>query len=755
MTKQKSTKRALLLSALSLLMCVSMLIGSTFAWFTDSVTTGSNIIKSGNLDIVLEYQKADGTWADAEGKILDWIKAPGAESEAILWEPGCTYKLPALRVRNNGNLALKYTIVVNGIVGDAKLLEAIEFTANDAAIETFKGELLTKDAASAPIVIKGHMKESAGNEYKDLTLNGISVAVCATQLTHENDSFGPDYDKDAAWDGTIPATMPETLVVDGQTQTVHIKDAAAFAYLSTLSANWADLYTDGNGKDYINYANGKGAQYYYSDQWTISLETDINLLNQPIDPVVVVLGQGTGNSKFEGNGHTISNINATSGLFADGNRCAYNDFTLANVTINNGKNNNAGALAAFNRSALNNINVINATVNGCKYVGGIVGTQYGSVTNCSVTNSTIIASNKTAGGLVGYAVATSTPASISGNKVENVKVTGTWNVGGMLGQAQNVNVDGNTVKNVTVTSTKELPADASANEVRCAEVAARSAFASTTIGANTVENVTLVKAISTADELASSLKTAASAGAGDSTFALTDDIDMSGSAWTPISVDGYHGAGVITIEGNGATIKGLDAPLFKGGFAGKSGIVIKNLTIADSSIVSTSGLGGGAFIDTADSMHVITLENCHLVNSTVSGERTGGLIGWCSGYAKLNDGPVKAYVTISNCSVVDSKIIAAGSAGAIAGHPGASDYTYTTIENCKVNNVDVISNDSGTWRTGAVVGTANNGHIVINNVTVKDVTLTQNGVTNSETVMYGRFVPSGTGTLVIDGVEIK
>ena len=70
MTKQKTTKRALLLSALSLLLCVSMLIGSTFAWFTDSVTTGSAVIQAGTLDIVLEYW--NGTqWEDAEGKLYE------------------------------------------------------------------------------------------------------------------------------------------------------------------------------------------------------------------------------------------------------------------------------------------------------------------------------------------------------------------------------------------------------------------------------------------------------------------------------------------------------------------------------------------------------------------------------------------------------------------------------------------------------------------------------------------------------------
>ena len=267
-----------------------------------------------------------------------------------------------------------------------------------------------------------------------------------------------------------------------------------------------------------------------------------------------------------------------------------------------------------------------------------------------------------------------------------------------------------------------------------------------------VEGVEVVKNV---EELTQTLTDAAAAGAGDSTVYLLGDIDLSNTTWTPISVDGYNGAGIITIEGNGATITGLTAPLFAGGFAGKSGIIIKNLTIADSNIVSTSGLGGGAFIDSADSMQVITLENCHLKNSTVTGERVGGLLGWCTGYANENDGPVKTYVTITNCSVVGCEIIGAGSAAGIAGHPGASDYTYTTIKNCSVKDTTVHSNDEGGWRVGAIVGTANNGHVVINNCTVENVAISQINKTAPEgqTNLFGRFVPGTTGTLVIDDVN--
>lgn len=205
MAKQKSTKRALLASGLALFMCISMFVGSTFAWFTDSVKTGVNTIQAGTLDIALEYSMDNGvTWENAEGKTLSFKAADNRTD--ILWEPGCTYELPAIRVRNNGNLALKYQLYINGTTGDAELLKAIDFTANDAVIDIFSGELLTKDAVSGKIVIKGHMKETAGNEYMGLTIEGIGITVYATQFTYEKDSEDEMYDKDATYTISVNST---------------------------------------------------------------------------------------------------------------------------------------------------------------------------------------------------------------------------------------------------------------------------------------------------------------------------------------------------------------------------------------------------------------------------------------------------------------------------------------------------------------------------------------------------------------------
>ena len=141
MTNGKSLKRALLSSAFSLIICVAMLIGTTFAWFTDTASTAVNKIRAGNLKVDLEMQKPDGSWVSAKGETLEFKKAADAPAdEKVLWEPGCTYELPKLRVINKGNLALKYTVEITGINGDAKLNEAIDWTIGGITLgNTFTG----------------------------------------------------------------------------------------------------------------------------------------------------------------------------------------------------------------------------------------------------------------------------------------------------------------------------------------------------------------------------------------------------------------------------------------------------------------------------------------------------------------------------------------------------------------------------------------------------------------------------------------
>ena len=197
MNSKKTTKHALMSSVVALLLCCAMLIGTTFAWFTDTASTAVNKIQAGTLDVALEmYDGAN--WVSAEGKTLQFkvngaIPASGTQ---ILWEPGCTYELPALRVVNKGNLALKYKVIITGINGDATLNDVIDWTIGTVALGT---EQYLAVGANNEFTIKGHMKESAGNEYQGLTIDGIGITVFATQYTHESDSYDNQYDKYAQY----------------------------------------------------------------------------------------------------------------------------------------------------------------------------------------------------------------------------------------------------------------------------------------------------------------------------------------------------------------------------------------------------------------------------------------------------------------------------------------------------------------------------------------------------------------------------
>ena len=117
MNNTKTTKRALLSSVMAMLICITMLIGTTFAWFTDSASMAVNKIQAGTLEV----QLLDAQGHSLEGQTLAWQKAAGHESDEVLWEPGCTYKLQPITIKNTGNLALKYKIVITGIQGDAEL----------------------------------------------------------------------------------------------------------------------------------------------------------------------------------------------------------------------------------------------------------------------------------------------------------------------------------------------------------------------------------------------------------------------------------------------------------------------------------------------------------------------------------------------------------------------------------------------------------------------------------------------------------
>jgi hypothetical protein len=547
------------------------------------------------------------------------------------------------------------------------------------------------------------------------TIN-LGINLFATQQTAESDSFDNQYDKDAPyslWNGVVPTEMPASLVVDGATQTVHVKDAAAFAYLSTLSAKWAEFYTDGNGREWINYANGAGADYYYSNKWTVSLEADIDLGNYPIAPVDIKLGEATDASAFNGNGHIIRNINATTGLFADGTRATFSNFTLENVKATR------GALIGSARNGITNVTVKNATISGTDYVGGLVGSAYSSVTGCKVIDSSITATGKEAGAMIGY-IETSTTATVAYNTVNNVNVYAGNRAAGLVAQVNdNVKVYNNIIDIVTVgaadTTTYQpgavvsnaiAPENVYDNTVTNANVATKAA--------NATDNVTLNSAI---------------ADGADTIFLGSGEYVIPDSAQGKTLTIVGNGDTVVASQDDGAAEGDCDYS-FKG-----STVTFENVTIT----TSTTYFPGYAYMkgiyNNCTINGVWTLyDNSEFNNCTFN--VTGDVYNvWTWG---------AAVATFNNCTFNnDGKAILVYGGG----------NTKLTVNGCTFNDNGGLTSKKAAIEVGSGYGSS--FELIINDTVVNGYEINDEGI-NTGTTLWGNKNSMGTDKLkvVVDGVDV-
>ena len=259
MNNKKATKRALLTSIMALVMCVVMLVGTTFAWFTDTASTGVNKIQAGNLDIELQMKDNNGKWVNAEGKILPFLvegKIP-ADGTQILWEPGCTYYVPEVRVLNKGNLAVKFEYVPEALGVTGKLAEVLEpvfktpvdSDGNDIDIEL---DILKPGEASPAWSFGYHMDENAGNEYQNATATGMCVTVLATQASYEKDSFDDQYDKDAEYPISVTTGDELQAIVSNATAPVNIVLTNSITTNNFVIPADKDVTLDLNGRTVTN-----------------------------------------------------------------------------------------------------------------------------------------------------------------------------------------------------------------------------------------------------------------------------------------------------------------------------------------------------------------------------------------------------------------------------------------------------------------------------------------------------------------------
>ena len=223
MKRKNMTRKALCTSILSLLLCVSMLVGTTFAWFTDSVESGINKIAAGNLDVELYHTNTK----DTNEKVSDATKLFD-EVDPKLWEPGAM-AYENLTVKNEGSLALKYQLAIN--FANATATPAGKTLADVLKVAVIPGgfngtreeaQQLAYNYSLSTFALQGKLEAEKSDVYgiviywepsandNDYNMNNgqttvlsidLGVKLTATQLTSENDSFGPDYDVET----TLPA----------------------------------------------------------------------------------------------------------------------------------------------------------------------------------------------------------------------------------------------------------------------------------------------------------------------------------------------------------------------------------------------------------------------------------------------------------------------------------------------------------------------------------------------------------------------
>ena len=390
MNTKKATKRALLTSVMALVMCVVMLVGTTFAWFTDTASTGVNKIQAGNLKVDI----VDESGNSLDGKTLNFKDFNGKTD--ILWEPGATFFTQGFKIANEGNLALKYKVVVSGITGDTGLLKVMKFDVVSAMTKTGSevdfaanpGQLLppTSDTPSVSdtYYLRGHMDESAGNEYKNMTLTGISVTVYATQLASEFDSFNNTYDENAdysadVWNGKIATADELAAATSGTTVTI---DSGELLAALVQSVN------DGN------------ASY---EGYTIKLTKNLDLNGIEWTPIGT---KGTSNvfkGTFDGNGATISNLKISGGsyvaLFGETSGATIKDLTVTGEVSGEDV---AGIVAKATGTTITNcVSKVNVTATAGK-AAGISASFGGTITKCENRGTVATAAAQPAGGLVAW-----------------------------------------------------------------------------------------------------------------------------------------------------------------------------------------------------------------------------------------------------------------------------------------------------------------------------------------------------------------
>ena len=446
--KTQNTRRAFLMSIVSLLLCFTMMLGTTLAWFTDSVTVSDNRIVAGNLDVELYYKNGTMTDFDNVANAAANKMFVDKNGNDILWEPGVV-AYTNFEIRNVGNLALKYaldtvitdetTTVVDGVTYSLKdvikvavlLDETVNSRDEAIAKAVAEGKTIADIATDGKLLPEGDTDACAvvlywapnadevDNKYNlnndrqgdDALDIEFDIKLFATQYTHENDSFNDQYDSGAMWVGGVStewyfddpdATEFTINSAEELAGLAAIVNGTASSNVVTFAANTATTIKD----------DFKGK--------TIKLAADIDLNDRLWTPI----GDSEENvfrGNFDGQGHTVYNLKVDT-------------YGWAGLIGHAGK---------YSAVTIKNVNVEGVTINANRLAGSVVGQLYGSLENCHVKNAVItVIPNAVAGGydngdkvggIVGWLGDNNNNHYMRNCSAENVQLGAYRDVGGLAG----------------------------------------------------------------------------------------------------------------------------------------------------------------------------------------------------------------------------------------------------------------------------------------------------------------------------------
>lgn len=271
--QSKSTKKSLIASGLSLLTCAALLIGTTFAWFTDSVTNKDNRIEAGTLAInayaydlaengdsgftITGVNNGEKFYFETTGQDLKTNTTPIINE--TLWEPSQS-SAKLLQVTNGGTLAakIKLDFTTEGELTDALWFDFVQVKDGTVSGEFIKRPMNTLDTFAdnleMPLLNNGDtlqfilvygMYEDAGNTYQGDSFEA-DVTILATQTPKEQDGFGnKDYDEEATLDFTPVSTEQEFQQALASGEPISLEQDIDLTNAVSLTG---DLIIQGNGK---------------------------------------------------------------------------------------------------------------------------------------------------------------------------------------------------------------------------------------------------------------------------------------------------------------------------------------------------------------------------------------------------------------------------------------------------------------------------------------------------------------------------